>query len=138
MKIQENENFKNVVPYKYFVPMEDILMSKKTNHNKEKKAEKRISYAKKKGYKQKEDRILYCFLVDKGHKEGPEIHCLSKCGVIYILNEKKYKYGMPALITVLFARPEQYKRLLDIINEEIPPETKKYCSRWKREKVNEA
>lgn len=44
-------------------------------------------------------------VVDKGHKNGPEIHELSDTGIITIYNQKTKK-----LITKLIARPGQIAR----------------------------
>jgi hypothetical protein len=48
------------------------------------------------------------FWCNKGHKNGPEVHCVTNEGVIYIYNAKTYK-----LITCLIGRPEQVKRYFD-------------------------
>lgn len=45
------------------------------------------------------------FTVDKGHKNGPEIHEISDTGIITIYNKRTHK-----LITKLIARPGQIKR----------------------------
>ena len=44
-------------------------------------------------------------IVDKGHRNGPEIHMVSDTGIITILNQRTGK-----LITRLIARPAQIKR----------------------------
>lgn len=53
-------------------------------------------------------------VVDKGHKNGPELHQLSDTGIITIYNNRTKK-----LITKLIARPGQIKRFFDL-NEIIP------------------
>lgn len=53
------------------------------------------------------------FLVDKGHKDGKELHAVSKNGIIYILNQQKYYSKKKALVTILIARPNQMVRLYD-------------------------
>lgn len=45
------------------------------------------------------------FIVDRGHKNGPEIHEITDTGIINIYNEKTRK-----LVTKLIARPGQIKR----------------------------
>ena len=45
------------------------------------------------------------FVVDKGHKNGAEIHSITDTGLIIIHNQNTGK-----LITKLIARPEQIKR----------------------------
>lgn len=64
---------------------------------------------------QQTTRIEHCFLVDKGHKDGKEIHCVTNDGIIFILNQKKYETGMPSLITYFLARQNQVKRLYDVL-----------------------
>jgi hypothetical protein len=44
-------------------------------------------------------------VVDKGHKNGPEIHKISDTGIITIYNQRTKK-----LITKLIARPSQIAR----------------------------
>ena len=44
-------------------------------------------------------------IVDKGHVNGPEIHCLSNTGIVTIYNQRTNK-----LITRLIARPGQVAR----------------------------
>ena len=45
------------------------------------------------------------FIVDKGHKNGPEIHEITDTAIINIYNKRTHK-----LITKLIARPGQIKR----------------------------
>lgn len=45
------------------------------------------------------------FIVDRGHKNGPEIHEITSTGIINIYNERTKK-----LVTKLIARPAQIKR----------------------------
>ena len=49
--------------------------------------------------------MLDCFIVDTGHKNGLEIHCINEHGLIYIYNLLSEK-----LITILNPRPRQLKR----------------------------
>lgn len=44
-------------------------------------------------------------VVDKGHKNGPEIHKISDTGIVTIYNERTGK-----MITKLIARPAQIRR----------------------------
>ena len=53
------------------------------------------------------------FVIDRGHKNGPEIHEITDTGIINIYNERTKK-----LVTKLIARPGQIKRYF--INEVIP------------------
>lgn len=49
--------------------------------------------------------VLYSFLVDKGHRDGKEIHTIYSNGVIEIENARTHR-----LITKLIARPAQLLR----------------------------
>lgn len=59
---------------------------------------------------EKEARPVKNFIavVDKGHKNGPEVHALFSDGSIRIYNFESHK-----LITILFARIGQAKRIMD-------------------------
>ena len=63
-----------------------------------------------------EPTIDKAFIVDKGHRNGKEIHCVSKKGIIYILNLRKYLNNYNSLITVMVARPRQITRLYEACN----------------------
>lgn len=49
--------------------------------------------------------VIDSFVVDKGHKDGVEIHSITDTGLIIIHNQHTGK-----LVTKLIARPEQIKR----------------------------
>ena len=49
--------------------------------------------------------VVDSFIVDRGHKNGPEIHELTDTGIINIYNQRTHK-----LITKLIANPYQVKR----------------------------
>lgn len=51
--------------------------------------------------------------IDRGHRNGPEIHKISNTGIITIYNKKTGK-----MITKLIARPAQIRRYYE--NEEVP------------------
>lgn len=53
---------------------------------------------------------LCIFTVDKGHKNGAEIHVITENGVIHIYNKNSKKY-----VTGLIARPGQLTRYGAII-----------------------
>ena len=60
------------------------------------------------------DGKLCVFVVDKGHKNGKEIHVITENGIINIYNQNSKKY-----ITGLIARPSQLTRYGVIIPEEV-------------------
>lgn len=51
------------------------------------------------------DGSLCIFKVDKGHKDGPEIHVITENAIINIYNQYSHKF-----ITSLIARPAQLLR----------------------------
>lgn len=58
-----------------------------------------------------------CFVVDKGHRNGSELHAVTKGGMIYIYNLMKLFSKLDyALVTVLIARPNQIRRLYEACN----------------------
>ena len=59
--------------------------------------------------------FVECFIVDKNHKNGNEIHCINENGLIYIYNQKTKK-----LITVLHARGDQLRRYYWNLGYEVP------------------
>lgn len=73
--------------------------------------EARENLIKKIGYGQ----IIKTVEIDKGHRNGPEIHKVSNTGIITIYNKYSGK-----LITKLIARPNQIKRYFE--NERIIPQ----------------
>lgn len=52
-----------------------------------------------------EGNIVDSFVVDKGHRNGPEIHSVTDTGIIIIYNKKSGK-----MVTKLIARPGQVIR----------------------------
>ena len=51
-------------------------------------------------------KILDSFIVDKGHKNGAELHCVTDHGLIIVYNVHTEK-----MVTKLIARPWQVERL---------------------------
>jgi len=52
------------------------------------------------------------FEVDKGHKNGSELHYVTFNGIIFIFNKNTKR-----LITVLIARPAQIERLYEAVGK---------------------
>lgn len=48
---------------------------------------------------------VYTFIIDRGHRNGAEIHAITTTGIINIYNQRTKK-----LVTKLIARPGQIKR----------------------------
>lgn len=61
--------------------------------------------------------LLNAFLVDCGHKNGPEIHVITDTGLILVLNKET-----KVLATILIARPGQIRRYYQAIGKR-PEET---------------
>ena len=133
MTVSENENFLNVVQYKN-LKIEDVLAACKTEHLSSERVERfKLALRLNKVYDDKNKEISHqaeidkVFLVDKGHKAGKELHCITKKGIIFILNERKYLNGCNALITALIARENQVIRLYEACNLYAPEEILKKC-----------
>lgn len=69
-------------------------------------------------------RVIDSFIVDKGHKNGLERHCVTENGVIIIYNAVSNK-----LVTKLVARENQVKRLYCNSGREPPSWLLNLC-RW--------
>ncbi len=66
--------------------------------------------------------IVARFLVNKGHKNGKEVHCITDKGLILIFNQESKRF-----ITLLFARPAQITRYYDTVNLQ-PDKQTMYCA----------
>ena len=105
MNVKENKNFKKVKFYSYNITLDELKSLQYTKHM---EASNRIKLA-----RFISGEIVETFFVDKGHKDGAELHCVSENGVIWVLNERKWLSDRPCLVTVLFGRPNQVERLFD-------------------------
>ncbi len=54
-------------------------------------------------------KVVAEFTIDRGHRNGPEIHKISDTGIITIYNKRSGK-----LITKLIARPGQIRRYYEV------------------------
>ena len=61
-------------------------------------------------------KVIKTAIVDRGHKNGPELHQLSDTGIVTIYNARTHK-----MITKLIARPGQIRKFFKE-NEIIPQE----------------
>ena len=95
-----------------------------SNHYK-KQRNRREKFIKK--YLHEDGNIIDGFIVDKGHKNGAEVHSLTDNGIIIIEN-----FDTGKLITKLVARPNQIKRYYDFTKREPPKEIKNilYLAKW--------
>lgn len=126
MTIAENKNFVSVSLYDICLPFYMIVEWGKTLHMNNER-QRRISYAFR--CLEKYDHIIATFLVDKNHPAGKELHCVTKSGVIFILNERKFKEKRPCFITALIARPNQVARLYEHCGMEAPEAVLRKCEK---------
>lgn len=68
--------------------------------------------------------VIDNFVVDKGHKDGTEVHSVTDTGLIIIHNQNTGK-----LVTKLIARPEQIKRYYKNSNKQ-PPDWLLTLAEW--------
>lgn len=87
-------------------------MANQSNHYKYKRY-KRENFIKRRLYGN--GKVIDSFIVDRGHKDGLEKHCVTDTGLIIIFNLKSQK-----LVTKLIARPKQIKRLYQSVNRKAP------------------
>ena len=71
------------------------------------------------------------FEVDKGHKNGNEIHIVSKEGVIEIYNKATGKH-----VTDLIARPQQVKRYYEATSTVVPIDVVREARDHERKQYN--
>lgn len=103
-----NEKFEIIREYERDSPLKKLLEIQFTEHMKQQRQERyniAISCLEENDYTEK------IFVVDRGHPDGEEIHCITHSGIVFILNLKKYE-DVPheGLITVLIARVNQLER----------------------------
>ena len=84
----------------------------------------------------KNPEIDQMFLVDKGHRDGMEVHVVTKNGLIYVYNNMKLFMGQQALVTILIARPNQVKRLYEACHLSVLPEILDKCEEYKEKGFN--
>lgn len=134
MNIIENKNFLSISIYDKNLKLYEILNSIQTKHF-SKKRKQRFDNAL--IYLEKDDYIEHTFLVDKNHKDGKELHCVThKSGIIFILNEEKFKNNKPCFITIFLARPNQIKRLYEPFNFNVNEETLRKCNFYIKNNLN--
>lgn len=67
-------------------------------------------------------KVIDTFIVNKGHKDGEELHCVTNHGLIVIYNISTRK-----LVTKLIARPQQIKRYYMHTKRNPPQELLELC-----------
>ena len=61
-----------------------------------------------------EGKPVQTFKVDRGHRNGAELHTITTTGIIIVRNAKTKK-----VVTKLIARPNQIKRYFDTITDNV-------------------
>ena len=79
-----------------------------------------------------EGNVIDSFFVNRGHKDGPEIHSITDTGIILIHNQKSGK-----MVTKLIARPGQVIRYYKNEGKEVPWEIVKIAKRHQAEFCNQ-
>lgn len=72
-------------------------------------------------------KVIDRFIVDKGHKNGAEIHCITSHGLIVVYNVHTKK-----MVTKLIARPQQIERYYVGTNKTPPKELLELCREHQR------
>lgn len=65
-------------------------------------------------------RVVATFLVDRGCREGLELHNVTANGFDFVLNQYKHEHGYPCFITALALRPGQMRNLYELAGETAP------------------
>ncbi len=114
MTIQENKNFKSVCIYTVNnITEKELKRAGKSFHMNDRN--NRLETVLK--IENKQMKIDKSFLVDKGHKDGQEVHIVTENGIIFIYNFMKlFTCSQNALVTILIARPNQIERLYTACN----------------------
>lgn len=134
--ISENDNFLSVEEFK-LIDILSVQNAARTDHITVQRQNRiNIAYDVNKRDDGSQAPIDSVFLVDKGHKNGKELHCVTENGVIYILNQMKFNQHNSGLITILFARPNQVKRLYDACGLEMPPGIMEKCLNNQKAELN--
>lgn len=137
MTVKDNPSFDKVFLFSGHIRIEDVQSLEPTLHGFNDRR-RRFEKARQMNMDGKEpSRFDKVFVVDKNHPDGRELHCVTRKGIIYILNEDKFIRGDYSLITVLFARRNQVKRLYEAVGLTAPKFILKWCGRWTDEGLND-
>ena len=138
LTVENNNNFESVELSSMELSLSDVLRACHSAHFDADRIDRYefAIFANKYEDTGKDAKIDKVFLVDKGHKAGKELHCVTKRGIIFILNERKYLNGEPALITIQIARPNQYARLYKAVGLPINQKTLDLCRSFENKGYN--
>lgn len=118
LTVEENKNFSKVQVSKVQVSYDDLNNALHTLHlDTERKARIELAFKLNKYEDTNKDAAIdKVFLVDKNHRDGEELHVVTRRGIIFILNARKFLCGENGFITALIARPNQIRRLYEACN----------------------
>lgn len=123
-------SFLSVEEYGFPIKIEDIIRMDFSGHAADARTARFRTAERLNKHNGKQSPIADVFLVDRGHKDGPELHCVTQRSIVYILNERKYREQFCPVITVLFARPGQVKRLYQSVGRKVPFKILYFSQRW--------
>lgn len=103
-----SEKFEVVREYEKNISLKELLGIQPTEHMRQFRQERYDAAVK---CLDENDYVEKIFVVDRGHFDGDEIHCITHSGIVFILNRLKYECSsLMCLITILIARPHQLER----------------------------
>ena len=139
MTAKENKNFISVEEFYMPLTIEELeaLVPETVHMKNERNKRKTLALNLNKFRDGKEAKISKSFLVDKGHPAGKEIHVITKKGIIFILNEQKFKNNLNSFITVLIGRPNQVRRLYESCGLNVPQGIIHKCMNHQQRGFNE-
>lgn len=104
-----SEYFKVIGEYKKNISLERLR--KNLLFTKHMKNERKTRYETAINCLDEDDIIEKTFVIDTGHFDGEELHCITRSGIIFILNLRKYEdYLYTGVVTILIARLNQLNR----------------------------
>lgn len=137
MNIEDNLNFKSVELFNeeinIYILRKNCGFTGHASYERSERLKKAFELNKTDGRQAPFDRI---FRVDKGHEDGNELHCVTKNGIIFILNEEKFRNWEGCIVTALFARVNQAERLYDAVGIEFPEQIRIKCEEWEDKGLN--
>lgn len=137
MNIKDNSNFKSVELFDeeidIYILLNNYGFTVHALSDRYERIDKALELNKTNGRQTPFDRI---FRVDKKHEDGIELNCVTKNGIIFILNEEKFRNWEGCIVTILLSRVNQAKRLYDAVEIEFPEQIRKKCEEWEMHGFN--
>lgn len=76
-------------------------------------------------------KILHCFEINTGHRNGAEVHIVRNNGIVEVFNTITKTH-----IASIIARPQQIQRYYNFLKIQVPEHTLKLCQLHKQLKLN--